>query len=107
MRVKLLTTGAFILGLVLVMAWPWILRQRPRPVGDVAPPRRAVGAFQVMFAGYVGVTVFSFMTSGCLAMLLMHNTREEFSRRAMENVRELVEGSMEDLRSRNKGNPGP
>lgn len=105
MRLKLLTSSALILGIMLVLMWPWVLRQRPRHVGDISPPRREVGSFQVMFAGYVGVCAFSFMTAGCLAMLMMRRAREEFGRQAMANVQELVEGSMQDLRSRDKRGP--
>ena len=106
MRLKLLTTSALVLGIVLILMWPWVLRQRPRHVGDIPPPRRAVAAFQLMFAGYLGVCASSFMTAGCLSMLMMRNAREEFSRQAMANVQELVEGSMEDLRTKSKRGPG-
>jgi len=107
MRLKMLTSAAMLLGFVLVVMWPWVLRQRPHPAGGHPPIRREVGSFQVMFAGYVGACAFSFMTAGCLAALLMRAAREEFSRQAMANVRDLVEGSMEDLRSRGKGGPRP
>ena len=105
MRLKLLSTGALVFGLALVLLWPWILRQRPRGFDHHPPVRREVAAFQVMFGGYVGASVFSFMAAGCLAALMMRQTREEFARQAMANVRDLVEGSMEDLRSRGKGGP--
>ncbi|HLK14277.1 MAG TPA: hypothetical protein VKT78_05695 [Fimbriimonadaceae bacterium] len=105
MRLKLLTTGAFVLGIVLILMWPWVIRQRPLAMDGIGPPRRMVAAFQVMLAGYMGASTFSFMTAGCLAMLVMRNAREEYARQALENVRELVEGSMEDLRSRNKARP--
>jgi len=106
MRLKALTSSALILGIILVLMSPWVLRQRPRHVGGISPPRRAVASFQLMFAGYVGTCAFSFMTAGCLSMLMMRYTREEFSRQATANVQELVEGSMQDLRSRQKRGSG-
>jgi len=106
MRLKLLTAGAFVLGLVLLFMWPWVLHQRPRGVGGHPPNRRELGSFQVMFAGFVSASAFSFMTAGCLAALMMRNAREEFARQALENVKDLVEGSMQDLRSRGKAGPG-
>ena len=102
MRLKALMSLALILGVVLLLSTPAVLGQRPRPTGSIPAPRRVVGAFQVMFAGYVGACAFSFMTAGCLAMLIMRNTREEFSRQAIANVQSLVEGTMEDLRSKDK-----
>ena len=106
MRLKVLTSSALILGIVLVMMWPWVLRQRPHHLGGMPPVRRAVAAFQLMFAGYGGLCAFTFMTAGCLSMLMMRNAREEFSRQAMANVQELVEGSMEDLKSKGKHGSG-
>ncbi|MHB8636348.1 MAG: hypothetical protein ACYC96_07740 [Fimbriimonadaceae bacterium] len=106
MRLKLATSAALVLGVVLVVMWPWVLQQRPRMTSGHRPLRREVDAFQVMFAGYAGACVFSFMAAGCLAALMMRSAREEFSRQAMANIRELVEGSMEDLRSRGKHGPG-
>jgi hypothetical protein len=58
-----------------------------------------------MFGGYIGSAMFAFMTSGCLAVLLMRQARAEFSVLATQNVRELVEGSLEDLRGRGKPRP--
>lgn len=105
MRLKLLMTSALALGFVMLFLWPWVLRQRPMAVDGHKPLRREANAFQLIFTGYVGASVFSFMAAGSLAALMMRNAREEYANQAMSNVRELVEGSMDDLRSRKSSGP--
>lgn len=100
MRLKLLTTAALVLGFALLLLGPTVLRQRPRPIGYHTPLRREIEAFEIIFAGYVGMSACAFMGAGCLAALMMRSAREEYARQAIANIQDLVEGSIQDLRSR-------
>ena len=105
MWLKVLTSASLLFGFVLLLIAPWVYGQRPGLHTHHAPLRE-LQEFQVMFAGYIGTSIFSFMTAACLSVLLIRQAKEEYSALATENLRGLVEGSLEDLRSRNKPEAG-
>jgi hypothetical protein len=104
MWLKLLTTAAFGFGILLLALWPWIYRQRPG-LHSTFVPHRNLEEFQLMFAGYICASAFTFMMAACLSALLIRQTREEFGRESTENLRGLVEGSLEDLRAGQRKGP--
>ena len=97
---RFLTTLCLSFGIILVLFWPWALRHRPPKLATYGVNHELLGAYQVMFVGYAGSAICAFLTAGCLAFLLIRQTREEFAAQRIEVVKKLVEGSMEDLRKK-------
>jgi hypothetical protein len=92
MRLKVLTTGLFILGIVLLFAWPFVIGERPSP--DVSQKIRA--AYVLRMGLYFIFAILTFFSAALCAFLLARKTREEFKEEAVDNFKELIEGTLQD-----------
>lgn len=92
MRMKVLTTGFFLFGLLMMLGWPFFLGQRP---GDGAT-KEELANFGMRGLIYFGVTAGAFLISAILAIRLARLTRQRYADEAKDNLKELVEGSLRD-----------
>lgn len=93
---KVFTTLALVLGLGLMVAWPWVLAGRP-PKGA---PRAQLESFGVWLTGYFSVTLVCFALAAAGALLIVRTTRREYANRRRENLDTLIEGLRADKRRR-------
>ncbi len=90
---KLFTTTAFVFGVVLLIAWPWVLG--PQPDAE-ATSRKVVAEWGLRALIYFFVTCISFLSAALGSWLIMRRARREFTDIKLKAVEELVEGSLRD-----------
>ncbi|CAN5586782.1 hypothetical protein BH11ARM2_BH11ARM2_03980 [soil metagenome] len=94
MSLRAVFYGSIILGIVLMLGWPWILGHAPHvPLRD--PAQKAYATRTVL---YLGALLVDFLACFASAVFLVRNTRLEAAALARENLRKLTEGAMNDLR---------
>jgi hypothetical protein len=89
---KILTTGFFLLGLVLLVSWPWIVGGQP---ARSAPERERL-AYVLRFGLYLAGTIVTFFLAALAAFFTARRARNMLREEAKENVRELIDGTLED-----------
>lgn len=96
MRVGTLTASFFIFGIVLLLAWPFVLG--PTPPDDAT--RSQLAQYGVRTLLYFFVTCTAFLASAVCAVILMRRNREMYREKLRENVEELIEGTLHDHQKR-------
>lgn len=86
MFLKVSTTLALIIGVVLIALWPWV--QHLKPVGVEGYSRLS---FQAMLMGYGGMVLFTFVLTASLAMLMIRNARDTYQVAVEANIKDLVD----------------
>ncbi|MFY9235513.1 MAG: hypothetical protein WAO58_13760 [Fimbriimonadaceae bacterium] len=92
MRLKIATTALFIAGVVLLIAWPWFVGEQP-PAGA---SQRARAEYVLRMGLYFIATLLTFFTAAVCAFFVARRTRKELREEAMNNVKELIEGTLHD-----------
>lgn len=92
MRLKILTSTLFIAGILMLLAWPLVMADRPNP--DAA--RKVLAAFGLKMLIYFGATAITFLATAICALLLVRRAKLEFRDQASENLRGLIEGTLRD-----------
>ena len=98
MRLKVVTTAFVVIGLLLLIGWPFFLGERP---GDEAT-RLARAEFASRLLIYFAVTCFVWLSAAFCAVMLMRQTRKEFLEEERDNVKELIEGMRKDHQQKAK-----
>lgn len=89
MWLKIATTASFVTGLLMLALWPWIVGTKPEG-GD------ELKQYALRYGWYLLATLFVFVLTCALSLLLLRRQREEFRKEAKENLRELIEGTLKD-----------
>jgi type VI protein secretion system component VasK len=92
MRLKFWTTAFMALGIGLLLALPWLVGPRP----PQAAGQQAMVDYGLRVIAYFTVTCLVFLVAAFLAWRLVRAAREEFAKRRVENLRDLVEGALRD-----------
>ncbi|MBS1712847.1 MAG: hypothetical protein JST30_00775 [Armatimonadetes bacterium] len=92
MRLKVLTTGFLVTGIVLMLCWPIVVGAKP-PV-DAGRPRLVQWGRRAIL--YFGVTAGVWVGTAFSALLLARQTRKEFLLSEKANLTGLVEGALRD-----------
>jgi hypothetical protein len=92
MRLKLATTTLLVFGLFLLVSWPWSVGRAP---SREAPVEERL-AYAKRLAFFVSGTVVVFGATGILALLVARQARKELREEAMANLKELLEGTLQD-----------
>lgn len=92
MRLKVLTTALLIFGTLLLLCWPFILGPRPGP--DSA--RAVMAQWGARSLTYFMVTSMVFLSAAFGAALIMRRNRLKYLDEMRSNVRDLIEGSLND-----------
>ncbi len=89
-----------ILGFAMLFGVPFVLSQRPGP----GTPRKERVAYLQRLLYYSGVLVGSMVCAGVGSVLIVRNARADYRDETMQNMKLLVEGTLEDHRQ--KGHDG-
>lgn len=91
MRLKVATSTFLILGLLLLVGWPWIVGSQP-PKSDLQATREYAARFGI----YVIAILLIWFTTALLAVIVARRARQAFREEAMENLQHLLEESLKD-----------
>lgn len=92
MRLRIATATLFLFGLALLVAWPWVVGQRP----GLSEPLRERKEYVVRLGVYFLVSILTFFSAALCAYLLSRHARSELRKEAKENFKELIEGTLHD-----------
>jgi hypothetical protein len=91
MPLRALTTGLLVFGIGLMLGYPFVLRRPPQ--GAPGPELRE---FAARALAYLSLTVAVWLAVAVSALLVVVRSRRELARAELEQVRGLVEGSLDD-----------
>lgn len=91
MRLNVVTTTLLVFGVALLVCWPLVLGGRPP---SSAP--RELANWGARALTYFLLTSMAFLSAAFGAVLIMRRNRLEFLQEAKHNVRDLIEGSLQD-----------
>lgn len=92
MRTKVLTTTLLIFGIILLLAWPFILGAKPGPNSN--PLRKAEWGKRVLV--YFAATTSVWLCTAMSAFFVIRRSRIDLEQQAAKNIRFLVEGTLQD-----------
>ncbi len=92
MRARVVTTSLLILGLILLLAWPFVVGGRPAETA----PRREMAEYGLRVLIYFGLTCATFLGAAIGALVVARRAREEFLEKQSENLNDLLEGTLRD-----------
>ena len=88
---KVFTTAVFLVGLLALASWPWFVGPRPE-----AGQPRALQMYGMRMLILFAVSAGSFVGAAFGAWLIMRRQRAEYSKGLTKNIRDLIEGSLDD-----------
>lgn len=92
MGVRVLTTVFLLLGLMLLLSWPWFVGSQP----PAAAPNAERLAHAWRFAIYFGALLLVFLMTAIFAWLTVRKQRRDYREQAMQNMQSLIEGTLRD-----------
>jgi type VI protein secretion system component VasK len=90
--VKLATTLFLVAGLLLLAAWPWLVGPQP----PASAGRQTLEEYVVRFGIYLILLLLVWFTTAVLAVLSARRARDAYREKAMENLQNLIEGTLQD-----------
>ena len=96
MRLKVITTSFLVLGLAMLIGWPFVLGKPVSKEASVHAKRVYLARTGVYFIALVGV----FCTTSVLCLAILRKQRNEFKTRAGENVKILIEETLHDYHNK-------
>lgn len=91
-KLKFWTTVTLIFGVLALLAFPFILARKP--ASDA--PREMRAQFAMLMTSYTVLLLIVFFVLTVLAWRVMVKQREEYRRASLENLKDLVEGTLQD-----------
>ena len=104
-NLKRLTTLFFAVGILLLVGWPVLLGPKP-PKGS---RRTEYRAYIVRSGLYMSGLLIAALGSGIGAIVLFRRVTNEYAEQSIDNLKELIEGSVaarEKAKSEGDGNAG-
>ena len=92
MRLKILTTTFLCFGVILLLAWPFILGAKP----GKSESKKVKVEWGRRVLVYFGVTTTAWLITAMSAYLVIRKSRTELAEMTTQNLRSLVEGSLQD-----------
>ena len=93
MRLKTATITLTIFSLLLLVCWPCFVGA---PASLKHAPRQAQAAFVERSGIYIIVLLLSWFGTLVLSWILLRRTRDEYREQAAENLKNLLEGTLQD-----------
>ncbi|RYG32102.1 hypothetical protein EON81_21420 [bacterium] len=103
MRLRLVFYGSILLGIGLMLGWPWIVGSVPQ----VEPKSPVLKAYSYRTLAYLASLLLTFLVCFVSAVFLVKRTRLEAAAEARANLQELTEGAAEALRRAREANKEP
>jgi hypothetical protein len=97
MRLKIFTTAFLFFGVILLLAWPWVLGEGP-PQGP--EHQQELKAYAGRVLAYMTTILLSFLATLICAYVLIKRQQAEFRRLAQENLQGLLEATLKDHEQR-------
>ncbi len=91
-RLKFWTTTFLIFGTLLLLGLPFLMVAKPR----AEAPHRDRLVYLATFTGYVILLLVVFFALAVLAYRIMVKQRESFREATIQNMKDLVEGTLHD-----------
>ena len=92
MLLKILTTTFFVFGVLLLVAWPFVIGPQPEPELG----KNVLADYALKMVVYIFVLSVAWMAAAVCACLLTRKLRRELAGRQVENMQGLVEGTLKD-----------
>ena len=93
MRLKIAAIGSTAFSLLLLLSWPFFIVP---PHSLKTAPKPVQAAFVVRSGTYIMVVVVSWFVTLVLSWLIYRRTREQYQTQTVENLKELLEGTLQD-----------
>src|SRR5687767_13286747 len=93
-RLKLLTTLFLVLGLCILLSYPFTVGVAP-PEGS---PKADVKAYLIRLTTYFGTSTFAMLAAAFCATLIVKRAKREFADKKLSNLEELLSAQAEVLR---------
>ena len=92
MLLKILTTTFLVFGVLLLVAWPFVIGPQP----DSELGKNVLADYALKMAVYIFVLSVAWMVAAVCAWLLTRKLRRELADRQVENMQGLAEGTLKD-----------
>lgn len=92
MRLKVATTVSMAAGLVLLAAWPFVMGPSP----GAKAPQDELRLYAIRAMAYFSLLLLVFFATAVLAWLAVRQAREEYRSQSRENLKHLIESTLED-----------
>lgn len=92
MRLKVLTTTFLIAGVLLMLAWPFVVG--PRPPVEATNVQKALWGQKALL--YFLFTASAWLMTAMSAFLLARQSHREFLEQERDNLKSLIEGTLRD-----------
>jgi hypothetical protein len=94
-RLKVICCTLAAFTAVMMLGWPQFVGLPPKHA-----PKPVLKAYAVRLTVSAGVLLISFFGTAVTAALVMRQTREEYLRESAENLKMLIEGTLQDHRKK-------
>jgi type VI protein secretion system component VasK len=91
MRLKVVTTAFVILGVLMLLSYPWIVGPVPKGQG-----KEALAEYAMRFGIYIILSLLVWFTAAVLAVVTARRARQAYREEAMENFQSLMEETLKD-----------
>lgn len=98
-RLKILTTVFLVLGLSILLSYPFAVGASPAEGAD----KSEVKAYLVRLTTYFGASTFAMLAAAFCATLIVRKAKREFAERKLSNLEQLLEAQAEVLRKKTDG----
>ena len=97
---KAALTSLVVFGFAMLIGWPWLVGPKP-----VHPSHKEAVNYLYRVDLYVCVLLIVFFATTVLAIILARRARDEYRQQALNNMRFLIESTLEDHRKKETENP--
>lgn len=92
MFLRVATTASVATGIILIFLWPWMVGPKPPP----GSTKIELADYAQRVFAYVAVTLTIWLFAAGFAVFLARHMRQRYRQEAMENLQDLIEGSLTD-----------
>lgn len=92
MRLKIITTALMIMGVAMLLAFPFVIGPQPAR----AEGQRALAEYAIKFGSYIIIAVLIFAGAILCSIIMLRQIRKEMRQMAENNMQAFVSGTLED-----------
>jgi hypothetical protein len=95
-RLKILTTIFLIVGICILLSYPFTVGARPANGAD----KKEVKAYLLRLTTYFGASTFAMLAAAYCAAVIVKRTKKEFAEKKITNLEDLLKAQAEILRKK-------